>query len=159
MACNEKNGLPTGSGTEVGRSPVYTTQQEASRYTTMAAQGQSRGYGSSSPCSGTTLPSYTAPICVVPSTKKSIVEAYILWFVFGLLGAHHFYLKRYGFGVLYVFTFGLLGLGWFVDLFRIPFLVKEANRNIPSPYPEPRKKNLSDAFVCWLPPFGLLGEI
>lgn len=47
--------------------------------------------------------------------------------VFVFTGFHHFYLNRPGFGVLYFFTFGLFGIGWLVDLFRIPSLVKEAN--------------------------------
>jgi len=36
--------------------------------------------------------------------------------VFGILGAHRFYVGRYGLGILYFFTFGVLGIGWLVDI-------------------------------------------
>ena len=47
-------------------------------------------------------------------------------------GFHHFYLGNMFMGILYFFTFGLLGIGWLVDLFRIPSLVKEANLKDPT---------------------------
>ena len=33
----------------------------------------------------------------------------------GWLGAHKFYAGKIGMGLLYLFTFGLLGIGWLVD--------------------------------------------
>lgn len=50
---------------------------------------------------------------------KSKSTAYILWFFFGLIGAHKFYLNKTGIGILYLFTFGLLTIGWFIDLFTL----------------------------------------
>ncbi|XP_002740495.1 uncharacterized protein LOC100375740 [Saccoglossus kowalevskii] len=94
--------------------------------------------------------------------KKKVLEAYILALPFGWLGFHHFYLKRPGFGLLYFFTFGLLGFGWIFDWFRIPFLVEECNRRmlrerIPTSTPMPPRKRLDDAYIlaCW--PLGILG--
>ncbi|WAR08905.1 TM2D1-like protein [Mya arenaria] len=55
-------------------------------------------------------------------------DAYLLWFPFGLLGAHHFYLRRPLWGLLYFFTFGLMGIGWMVDGCRMHCLVKQANK-------------------------------
>eukprot|EP00163_Fabomonas_tropica_P001119 TRINITY_DN10851_c0_g1_i1.p1 TRINITY_DN10851_c0_g1~~TRINITY_DN10851_c0_g1_i1.p1 ORF type:complete len:368 (+),score=37.66 TRINITY_DN10851_c0_g1_i1:30-1106(+) len=55
-------------------------------------------------------------------------DTYMMWFPFGLVGLHHFYLRRPLFGALYMVSFGLFGLGWLADLFRIPSLVREANR-------------------------------
>jgi hypothetical protein len=48
---------------------------------------------------------------------KSKVVAYLLWFFLGFLGVHKFYLEKIGIGVLYLFTFGIFGIGWLVDLF------------------------------------------
>ena len=54
-------------------------------------------------------------------------DAYVLWMSFGLLGFHHFYLKRYRWGIVYALTLGLFGVGWVVDAFRIPHLVRQLN--------------------------------
>jgi len=54
---------------------------------------------------------------------------YALWclaFV-GLAGIHRIYLGKYGTGILYLLTFGLLGIGQFIDLFRMKSLVQDAN--------------------------------
>jgi TM2 domain-containing membrane protein YozV len=50
---------------------------------------------------------------------KSKGVAYLLWFFFGLLGVHKFYLGKVGIGILYFFTFGLFFIGWFIDLFAL----------------------------------------
>lgn len=101
-------------------------------------------------------PSAPPPEIVSPSAgPKSIVETYILAIALGVLGAHHFYLRRYGFGVVYLLTFGLLGVGYVVDLFRVPYLVKDANDRIQHPK-KPVKKSVTDAYVLWMP-FGLIG--
>ena len=50
---------------------------------------------------------------------KSKSTAYILWFFLGFLGVHKFYLNKVGMGVLYFFTFGIFGIGWFIDLFTL----------------------------------------
>ena len=50
---------------------------------------------------------------------KSKTTAYLLWFFFGLLGIHKFYLGKIGVGILYFFTFGLFFIGWFIDLFTL----------------------------------------
>lgn len=52
-----------------------------------------------------------------------------LWmlFVFGLAGVHRIYLGKYGTGILWLLTWGLFGIGQFVDLFRMKALVREAN--------------------------------
>ena len=88
--------------------------------------------------------------------RKSLVHAYILGITLGPLGAHHFYLGRGGFGTVYLFTFGLFGVGWIVDWFRMPSLVKNANRLILDPKFRD-KKTIADAYVLWFPG-GLVGE-
>jgi TM2 domain-containing membrane protein YozV len=61
-------------------------------------------------------------------SRRSIVIAYILWALVGYLGVHRFYLRDWGWGVLYLLTGGLFSIGWFVDAFLIPGRVDERNR-------------------------------
>lgn len=71
----------------------------------------------------------------------SLVIGYIAW-LFGFIGAHRFYYGRPISGTLYFFTLGLLFIGWFVDLFLIPSMDREADiRYIPGPI---------DYNVAWL---------
>jgi TM2 domain-containing membrane protein YozV len=64
---------------------------------------------------------------------KSRSSAFLLWFgcLFGLCGLHRFYLGRYATGTIWLLTFGLLGVGQFVDLFLIDQMVEEENENDP----------------------------
>ena len=45
----------------------------------------------------------------------------------GACGIHRFYLGMYFTGILWLLTFGLLGMGQFLDLFRMKRLVRKAN--------------------------------
>ncbi|MEO8614495.1 MAG: TM2 domain-containing protein [Luteolibacter sp.] len=56
---------------------------------------------------------------------KSI--GYLLW-IFGFTGAHRFYFGKPITGTIWLFTGGLLGLGWLIDLFLIPGMYRNANR-------------------------------
>jgi len=60
---------------------------------------------------------------------KSTLVAYLLWLLggFGFLGLHRFYLGHWVSGLLWLFTFGLLGLGALIDLFLIPPMVRIEN--------------------------------
>ena len=49
-------------------------------------------------------------------------------FPLGFLGLHNLYLRRYGWAVAYFLTCGLFGIGWLVDLARMPCLVEDFNR-------------------------------
>ena len=78
-------------------------------------------------------PPPTATVVTVtskPPKLKSVGDAYVLGFPLGFLGLHHFYLGSVGMGLAYLFTFGCFGVGWLVDWFRMPMLVKDANRKI-----------------------------
>ena len=55
---------------------------------------------------------------------------YLLW-IFGFMGAHRFYYGKRKTGVLWFFTFGLLFIGWIVDLFLIPSMDREADSRFP----------------------------
>jgi TM2 domain-containing membrane protein YozV len=50
---------------------------------------------------------------------------YLLW-LFGFTGSHRFYFGRPVSGTIWFFTFGLLGVGWLVDLFFIPWMERTA---------------------------------
>ena len=56
----------------------------------------------------------------------SLLVGYLLW-IFGFLGAHRFYFGRPISGTVYLFTLGLLGIGWLVDLFLMPRLERQAD--------------------------------
>jgi TM2 domain-containing membrane protein YozV len=60
-------------------------------------------------------------------TTHSLVLGYILW-LFGFTGSHRFYYGRPVSGTIYFFTFGLLGIGWLIDLLLIPGLDRAADR-------------------------------
>lgn len=51
---------------------------------------------------------------------------YLLW-IFGFLGAHRFYYGKPITGTIWFFTLGLLFIGWFIDLFLIPAMDREAD--------------------------------
>jgi restriction system protein len=52
-------------------------------------------------------------------SRQSKWAAFFLCFFLGYFGAHYFYVGKAGMGILYLFTGGLFGIGWFVDLIRI----------------------------------------
>ena len=58
--------------------------------------------------------------------------AYMLWAAcfMGVCGLQRLYAGKVGTGLLYLFTFGLLGIGQFVDLFLIPGMVQDANNRL-----------------------------
>lgn len=56
----------------------------------------------------------------------SLLVGYLLW-ILGFLGAHRFYYGKQISGTIYFFTFGLLGIGWLVDLFLIPGMNEKAD--------------------------------
>ena len=41
-----------------------------------------------------------------------------LCLLLGWVGAHKFYAGKMGMGILYLCTFGLLGIGWFIDIIK-----------------------------------------
>lgn len=64
--------------------------------------------------------------------SKSKGVAYLLWFVsiFGWLGLHRFYLKKYGTGLLWILTGAIFGLGALYDLFSLGTQVEAYNANV-----------------------------
>ncbi len=60
------------------------------------------------------------------SSTHSIFIGYVLW-IFGFMGAHRFYFGRPVTGTIWFFTFGVLGIGWLIDLFLIPSMDASAD--------------------------------
>ena len=52
-------------------------------------------------------------------SPKSRIGALVICIFFGGFGIHYFYVGRIGMGLLYMFTLGLFGIGWFIDIIRI----------------------------------------
>ena len=114
-----------------GYAPGYTSQAQYNEYAGSGAGVYgtgSYGYGSA--------PAYVAGYAAgradaqqgygyvsngtyVRVSSRSWAIALILCFFIGYLGAHYFYVGRWGMGLLYFFTFGLFGFGWLVDIIRI----------------------------------------
>lgn len=52
-------------------------------------------------------------------SQKSKMTALLLCIFLGGLGFHRFYVRKIGTGILYLFTVGLFGIGWLVDIIVI----------------------------------------
>ena len=60
---------------------------------------------------------------------KSKAVAYLLWLVsiLGWLGFHRFYLRKFGTGIIWILTGGVLGVGALIDLFTLGGQVDQYN--------------------------------
>jgi TM2 domain-containing membrane protein YozV len=63
----------------------------------------------------------------VPAKSTGVAYLWLLLSVVGLCGIQHFYLGKTGRGLLWLFTFGLLGVGVLVDLFTLPSQTRTVN--------------------------------
>ncbi|MEM0981071.1 MAG: TM2 domain-containing protein [Cyanobacteria bacterium P01_H01_bin.58] len=59
--------------------------------------------------------------------NKQLTVSYILWLVgfFGFAGLHRIYNRKFVTGFLWLFTWGLFGVGQFVDVFLVPGMAEE----------------------------------
>ncbi|MBK9127456.1 MAG: NINE protein [Phycisphaerales bacterium] len=60
---------------------------------------------------------------------RSVGAAYGLWAlcIVGVAGVHRFYLGKWVTGLIWLFTWGLLGIGSLIDLILIPEMVERRN--------------------------------
>ena len=89
----------------------------------------------------------------------SVLLGYLLW-ILGFMGAHRFYYGKQLSGVVWFFNLGLFFVGWFIDLFLIPSMAREAKRRFVT---GPINYNLTWIFLTFLGVFGIhrfyLGKI
>lgn len=52
-------------------------------------------------------------------SEKNKWVAFVLCLILGVIGIHRFYVGKIGTGVLWLFTGGMFGIGWLVDLIMI----------------------------------------
>ena len=52
---------------------------------------------------------------------KNKWTAFLLCLFLGYFGAHKFYEGKIALGIVYIFTFGLFGIGWIIDLIALLF--------------------------------------
>ncbi len=63
---------------------------------------------------------------------RSVGLAYGLWALclVGVAGIHRFYAGKYITGTIWFFTWGLCGIGLFIDLFLISGMIERKNREL-----------------------------
>ncbi len=74
-------------------------------------------YGTNEPPAENMSSQYYPPYAVVSGKNRTV--SLVLCFLLGFWGVHYFYVGRIGMGILYIFTCGLFGIGWIVDIIRI----------------------------------------
>ena len=113
--------------------PIYTPPAQPYAQTQSYAGQPAQGYGqqpnmtvinitneqsNTAVVANQAAPAYV-PAYMMPYSLKSRTAALLLCFFFGVFGVHRFYAGKVGTGILYLFTGGLFGIGWLVDLIMI----------------------------------------
>jgi TM2 domain-containing membrane protein YozV len=83
-------------------------------------------------------------------THRKVI-GYLLW-IFGFTGAHRFYYGRPVTGVIWFCTLGLLGIGWLIDVFLIPWMDRTADRRFTA---GPVDYSVAWLLLTFLGPFGV----
>ena len=87
---------------------------------------------------GLLLIGWIVDLFLIPSMDKSADEKYvpgeydynIAWLLLtflGLFGVHRFYMRKFGTGVMYLLTLGLLGVGYLYDYWTLNQQIAEVN--------------------------------
>lgn len=69
------------------------------------------------------------PAPAVSRKRRSV--SLVLCLLLGIFGAHKFYERRYGMGLMYLFSYGLFGIGVLVDLLRLIFCSPRDKQGLP----------------------------
>lgn len=73
----------------------------------------------SSSASAAASASATVAASVYRGKLKNKWVAFFLCLFLGFFGVHKFYEGKIGMGILYIFTMGLLGIGWIIDIISL----------------------------------------
>ncbi|TRX73582.1 NINE protein [Pseudomonas mangiferae] len=90
------------------------------------------------------------PVQANQDTHSKVI-GYLLW-IFGFLGAHRFYYGRPVTGTIWFCTFGLLFIGWIIDLVLIPSMDREADLRF---HAGPLDYNVAWILLTFLGAFGV----
>lgn len=66
-------------------------------------------------------------MAALPPRETGVAYLFMLFTLVGLAGIQHFYLGKIGRGILWLLTWGLLGIGTFIDIFTLPSQTKTIN--------------------------------
>lgn len=70
----------------------------------------------------------------IRNNTHSVLMGYVLW-IFGFTGSHRFYYGKQITGIIWLCTFGVLGVGWLIDAFLIPTMDRNADlKYVEGPY-------------------------
>lgn len=75
-------------------------------------------------------------------SKNRVATSYVFWLLglVGINGAHRLYNGKIATGLLWLLTFGLFGIGQFIDVFFVPGMARERQRKLltgENPLPHP----------------------
>ncbi len=72
------------------------------------------------------------PLATSPANAGRTVASYLFWLacLSGVCGLHRFYNGKITSGFIWLFTFGLFGIGQLVDLANIPEMAEERSRQL-----------------------------
>lgn len=76
---------------------------------------------------------------------------FVVTLLFGWCGVHKFIQKKYGQGFLYLFTFGIFGIGWFIDCIRAFLSIFQHRQKAPAA-PAPSQDDMVEQFCLSLDP-------
>ncbi len=122
-----KNSVSTTFGT---KGMHYTVSSNGRKTKTVGIPGTGLYYTETS--SGNSKNSNTASNNGATMNTKNIntITYFVITFLLGMLGVHKFIDGKIGQGVLYLFTGGLFGIGWIIDVVRaLKLLINESNTN------------------------------
>ena len=60
--------------------------------------------------------------------EAGIAYALMLFTLIGVAGVQHFYMGKIARGIIWLLTFGLLGIGTIIDIFTLPGQIRKVNR-------------------------------
>ncbi|MDE7434449.1 MAG: TM2 domain-containing protein [Lachnospiraceae bacterium] len=112
-------------GCEMPRTAPENVSTDNSTHTTTVVNNYYQAPGHQS------APTYSQPIYTPATSPKSKTTALVLCILLGYFGIHQFYVGKTGMGVLYLFTMGLFGFGWIIDIILIATGKFKDSRNLP----------------------------